>query len=203
MSLANYSDVIARVKDWSGRSDSSAIADVGIALTESKVNRYLRVKSMLSKNASFTINAEYVAVPTDFGGVKSFYLNTTDTSVLDWMPDELITNTWQGQTGQPQVYGVQGANFRFGPVPDTSYTATLVYYQKVPALTGSATTNWLITNHPDVYLYGVMAEASAAFKDASSAQAYWQLMYQALDQLKLASNRDTYSGDGAVFARPG
>lgn len=203
MTIASYSDLNTAVANWTGRSDLTSRIPEGIVLAEAKMNRYLRVKSMVTKNASFSIDGEYVAVPTNFGGVKTFYLNTSDTAVLDFMPDELITNTWQGSTGQPEAYCVQGDNFRFGPVPDKTYTATLVYYLKVPALTASATTNWVILNHPDAYLYGVLAEMAVFAKDPQAAQGYWGLMYQALDQIKLASNRDSYSGDAALFARPG
>ena len=108
-----------------------------------------------------------------------------------------------GTVGQPVHYNVQGSNFRFGPAPDATYTATLVYYLKVPALTGSAPTNWLMTNHPDAYLYGVLAELSAHTKDQAGAQSWLQAMYGVIDEIKVASNRDKYSGDGVLAARPG
>lgn len=206
MTIANYSDLNTAVANWTGRADLTSRIPEGIVLAEAKMNRYLRVKDMVTKNASFAIAAaaEYVSVPTNFGGVKTFYLNASPATVIDFMPDELMTAKWgSNTTGPPEAYNVQGSNFRFGPIPDAAYTATLVYWLLVPALTSGASTNWMITSHPDAYLYGVLAEMAVFAKDVQAAQGYWQLMYQALDQIKLQSNRDAYAGNGAVFARPG
>ena len=43
-----------------------------------------------------------------------------------------------------------GTNFRFSPAPDSSYTATLVFYKAFDTLSSSTTTNHILTNHPDV-----------------------------------------------------
>ncbi len=203
MTIANYSDLNTAVANWTARADLTSRIPEGIVLAEAKMNRYMRTKDMVTQNTTFSIATEYVAVPTNFGGVKTFYLNTASKAVLDWMPDELITSNFPSGTGQPEVYGVQGSNFRFAPVPGSAYTATLVYYLKVPALTVSATTNWMITNNPDAYLYGVLAEMEALAKNFPAAQGWEAMFYRSMDEIKLSSNRDTYSGDAALFARPG
>lgn len=41
----------------------------------------------------------------------------------------------------------------------------LAYYKKFPALAADADTNWLLTNHPSVYLYAALIEAYAHIKD--------------------------------------
>jgi hypothetical protein len=111
--------------------------------------------------------------------------------VLDYASDDQITKLYPSSTGTPRKYNIQGPNFRFGPVPDQTYTATLTYTVKVPALTSTANNNWMMTKHPDAYLYGVLAEMSALIKDAESAKAYWTLMYQVMDEIKIASQRDS------------
>lgn len=42
------------------------------------------------------------------------------------------------------------------PVPNTTYTIELIYYLRIPALSDSATSNWMLTDHPDAYLYGTL-----------------------------------------------
>lgn len=203
MSIGTYSELQTAVANWLSDSSLTSRITEGIVLAEAKMNRYLRVKDMVTKDASFSITGEYVAVPSNFGGVKTFYLNTSDKAVLDFMPDALITNTYPSGTGQPRVYNVQGTNFRFGPPPDATYTATLVYWLLVPALSVSNTTNWMLTSNPDAYLYGTLAEMAVLRKQPDAAQGYWSLMYQALDQIKQQSHRDSYAGDAALVARPG
>src|SRR4051812_31371637 len=106
------------------------------------MNRRLREKEMVTKDAAFSINAECVAVPGRFGAVKTFWPTCiSPRGVLDLMPDRLMVQPFSdGATGVLRSYNVQGANFHIGPAPDATYTPTLIYYLKVPALTGSATT---------------------------------------------------------------
>lgn len=203
MTIGSYSDLNTAVANWTARADLTSRIPEGIVLCEAKINRYLKTRSMVTKSANFSITGEYVAVPTNFGGVKSFYLNTNPASALDFMADELMTESFLGQSGQPKAYNVQGTNFRFGPVPDATYTATLVYYLYVPALTASAATNWVILNHPDAYLYGVLAEMAVFAKDAQGAQGYWGLMYQALDQIEAQSKREVWAKGATLATRPG
>lgn len=194
MALANYSDLTTGAANWTGRSDLTSRIPEFIVLAEAKMNRKLRTKDMVTKNAAFSITGEYVALPTGFGGVKSFYLNTTPKQNLELMPTDEQTALFAASSGKPRFYDVVGTNFHFGPVPDGTYSATLVYWLSVPALTGSNTTNWLMTANPDAYLYGINAEAAAFAKDWPTAQGWETKMYQVLREIVEASNVDTWGG---------
>ncbi len=165
MALDNYSDLLSAAANWSSRADLTSRIPEFIELAEAKVNRKLRTKDMETKSATFSITGEYVAVPTGFGGVRTFHLNTSPRQVLQLMPGDSQTGYFGSNTGQPRFYAIEGSNFRFGPVPDGTYASTLTYFLKVPALTASATTNWLLTDHPDAYVYGVNAELAAYTHD--------------------------------------
>src|SRR6185312_9001809 len=106
-------DLNTAIANWSGRADLTSRSPEGIVLAEAKMNRYIRTKDMVTKNASFSITGEYVAVPTNFGGVKAFYLNTSPTQNLDLATDDIITEQYGGLTDTPLVYSVQGSNYRF------------------------------------------------------------------------------------------
>jgi hypothetical protein len=203
MAIGTYAELNTAAANWSGRSDLTSRIPEFIALAEAKMNRRLRVKDMVTKNATYSITGEYVAVPTDFGGVKYFALNDADRTLLTFMPDLQMTTQYGPDVGKPTKYNVQGTNFRFAKIPDATYASTLVYYLKVPALTGSATTNWMLTAHPDAYLYGVMSELCGHVQDWAGADKWVSAMYAVIDEIKQASGRDSYAGDAAVAARPG
>lgn len=203
MAIGTYAELVTAVLDYVAEPSISRRIGDFIALAEAKINRRLREKEMVTKNASFSITGEYVAVPTSFGGVKHFFLNTSDRQVLEFKPDLLMTAGNPSGTARPKNYNVQGANFRFSPVPDDTYSATLIYYLQVPALTAVATTNWLLTSHPDVYLAGAQAEALSFLNRAADAAAKRAEMYALMEEIRRASNRDSYAGDAALFARPG
>ncbi len=203
MALATYSDLNTAVANWTGRVDLTARIPEGIALAEAKMNRKLRTKDMETKNAAFAIGGEYVAVPSGFGGVRMWHLNDSPRSIISLMPEDMLTSEFgDGSSGDPVYYSVQGGNFRIQPAPSTSQTSTLVYYLQVPALTASNTTNWLMTSHPDAYLYGVNAEMCGFMKDWDSGKVWETMMYQVLNEIAVAANKDKYSGASLVM-RPG
>lgn len=195
MALDTYSDLLTAAANWSGRSDLTSRIPEFIELAEAKMNRKLRTKDMVTKNASFSITGEYVALPTGFGGVKTFYLNTNPKQNLELMADDLMTGLYGSNSGKPRHYSIQGSNFRFGPTPDGTYSSTLVHWLTVPALTGTNTTNWLMTANPDAYLYGVNAEACAFAKDFQGAEGWLRQMYGVLEEIVAISNQDQWGGN--------
>jgi len=194
LSITTFAELSTAAANWSARSDLTSRIPEGIALAEAKINRRLRTLDMVTQNTSFSITGEYVATPTNFGGVKTFYLNTDPKQPLEYMADEEMTTLYGSGTGQPTNYNVQGSNFRFGPVPDATYSSTLVYWLKVPALSSGNTTNWLLTSHPDCYLYLTNAEMSAFAKDWDSAKAWETLGYQILEEIAGISAKDQWGG---------
>jgi hypothetical protein len=59
------------------------------------------------------------------------------------------------------------------PADDTADAYELHYYQKIPTLIGSdLNTNWLLTEYPNAYLFGLMVEAAGHGRNAEMAQLY-------------------------------
>jgi hypothetical protein len=101
--------------------------------------------------------------------------------------------------GIPRYYAHVGDSFEFYPTPDTSYTGGIVYTAKVPALSISNTSNWLLTEAPDVYLYGSLIQ-SAPYLVEDARIAVWAGLYRdAVDRLNNASNASKWSGNGLRF----
>jgi hypothetical protein len=65
---------------------------------------------------------------------------------------------------------------------------------KIVSVSDSATTNWLLMNAPDVYLWAAMAEAAQATGDSSLWQEYETRLGVAIDKLKVFDRRASYSG---------
>lgn len=202
MTIANYSDLNTAVANWLTRSDLTSRIPEGIVLCEAKMNRYLRVHKMETK-ATFSITGEYVAVPTNFAGVKAWHLDTSKRQILEFMPEQMMDATYGSDNGIPIKYAVQNANFRFAPIPDATYASTLIYSLRVPALTSLATTNWVIIDHPDAYLYGVNAEMNGIIKDAAQEAKWNKQFYGVMDEIRKDSHMYKWSGHAALAARPG
>lgn len=202
MAITTYSELKDAIANWTARGDlATGGANVNrvdeiIDNAEAMLSRDLRTLDMETKSASFSITGEYVAVPTNFLEVRTFYLNTSPRVPLEYLPDDEQALMYSTSSGPPRFFSVVGSNFRFAPVPDATYSATLVYYLKVPSLSGTTTTNWLLTAHPDLYLAACMIWAATFLQDAAMVQ-QWRAAYgDLLGGLRRSDNRSRWGGSG-------
>ena len=201
MTIASYSGLQAAISDRLARSDLSAssptVAEF-IAFAEARINRRLLALDAMTRNTTLLVGSEFVPVPSDFRQAQQFYLTTDPIVQLRFMPSELMNVDYTTGTGTPQFYCIEGLQFRFRPAPDSSYTATLLYYAKVPALSSTQTTNWVLAQHPDLYLWSACLEGAIKLKDADGAQNYRMLMEQVLSEIQGATRQQRWGGPGLV-----
>lgn len=195
MTIASYSDLLTAVANWVERADLTSRIPEGIVLCEAKMNRYLRTRDMETLNQAFSITGEYVNMPTNCAEVRSFYRNDAPRNPLLFLPDDAQTDLYGSNTAPPKYYSIVGGQFHFAPPPNGTYTATIVYTLKVPALTGANTTNWMITAHPDAYLYGVKAEMLGLLEDPA-ADKWSQMFYGVMGEIQDDANRSKWGGNG-------
>lgn len=191
--IVDYASLQAELGNWLfNRADVTSELPTFIALAEAEMNRKLHTR-LGTARIGFAISAETGAVPADFNGAISFLLNTSgsDLTELAFVTPDGLDLFQQGagttDTGTPQAYTVEGSNFRFYPVPDTSCTAELTYRQKIPALSNANATNWVVSNHPDAYLYGALMQAYVWLRDLEKAQAAEQKFQAILADMEFNS----------------
>ena len=198
MALTNYTTLKASIANWLNRSDlTDEIADDFIVLTEADFNSKLRVRKMIAQS-TITIDSETESIPTDFLQVRDFYILSGSTKYpLRYMtPSQMDQTKGTSTTGIPQAYTILGDTFRFMPKPDATYTGYVNYYKKFTALSDSNTTNFILTNHPAIYLYGSLFHAANFLGGYNPQQVQtWQQMYAtALERLELNDREDQFSG---------
>jgi hypothetical protein len=113
--------------------------------------------------------------------------------------DSLKSTTYIS-AGKPQYFGIVGGQIRVLPVPDSAYTAELIYYAKLSKLSGSVATNWLLAQAPDVYLYGSLMQAAPYLKDDSRIPVWAAIYTRGLEELQIADDRGATSG-GSIMMR--
>lgn len=202
MALSNYTELKASVADWLNRTDLTSVIPDFIALAEAQIERTLRTRQMIVR-ATASIDTEYSAVPADFLETKSIKLNTNPvTSLAFETVDALdaLKSTTYISTGKPQFFSIVGGQIRVLPVPDSTYTAELIYYAKLSKLSSTNTTNWLLTQAPDVYLYGSLMQAAPYLKDDSRIPVWAAIYTRGLEELQIADDRGATSG-GAIMMR--
>jgi hypothetical protein len=184
MSLTTYSGLSTGVFSRLNRTADATDFDVALELARAEINRRLALFPVRPMHtiATATLTSEYEATPTDILDVDNLAIG--DDPLVATMPQNLQAMAEaDSTTGQPKYYTQVGTQFRFYPAPDTSYTLTLTYWATVPALTSTATTNWLSLAHPDVYFHGVLAHLYQQYFDEKNAEVHGGLFDAALQKV--------------------
>ena len=200
MSLDTYSDLKTAVTDWLAFDELVGRAPDFVSLAEANFDRVLRTKDQISR-ATTPASTQYVSLPTDFLELDNVQINTSPIKRLEQVSlnkaDDLkrVNST----TGEPRYFSVQGASLELIPTPGTSYTLEIVYYEKLPKLTSSNTTNWLLASHPDIYLYGALVQAQPFLGNDERLGTWGTLLGKALEELRVSDERAQTEGGTLVM----
>lgn len=199
MALSNYTELQSSVANWLNRSDlTTEITGDFIVLTEKDFNSKLRIRKMVESDSSFLINAETVALPSGFLQVRDLFILSGGTKyALRYMtPPQMDEIRGSSSTGMPSVYTILGDKFRFASKPDSTYTATINFYKTFDPLSDSNTSNYILTNHPQIYLYGSLYHAAQFLGgvEPQKVQAWQQNYVTALERVERNDREDQYSG---------
>lgn len=166
MSISNYSELQTAVANWLARSDLTSYIPDFITLAEARIYREMKVRQMETA-LDATISSGVIAVPSGYTSMKFAYVNGSPVTPLERMSLEEMYRQYpvRSSSGKPRFFARNGSNFEFGPYPDSDYTIKGVYYKKLDALSGSNTSNWLLTDAPDLILFGALLEAKAFIMD--------------------------------------
>ncbi len=185
MTISTYTELQTAITNWTDQSGNTVFTNREtemITIAEAWLNRKLRCREMIT-TATVTPVSGTAALPSDFLQVKDVIWTGSPVTVLEEWDDV----AFQGQYGStstatpPRAYLIRGTNLLVGPRSDTPLT--LVYYQKIPALSASNTTNWLLTSHPDLYLFASLVEGAAFMEDAQAAGLWKQRRDEILDEV--------------------
>lgn len=112
-------------------------------------------------------DAGSVPLPSDYLAWRQVKWLGNPLRSLEYAEPAWITAAYpSGPTNLPSNFTIEGSTLRIMPVDPT--TILLQYWQKIPALASNAT-NWLMTAHPDIYLFGSLVEANAYTIDPDKA----------------------------------
>ena len=135
------------------------------------------------------------SLPTGFVQMKEFHLTTDPLTPLSYITPEMMTRLWAGSSkGKPEVFTIIADNVRLGPNPDAVYTTSMLYYKTFTALSASNTTSDMLTNNPDVYLYGTLLEAEPFIMNDERVPLWLAAFEKAVSDIQNQDNKDRHSG---------
>jgi len=194
MPLSTFTELKAAIADWANRTDLTTQIIDFITIAEKKSFRRLRIRDM-EKTADITINSEKEAVPTRFLAAISFYLDRDPLIQLQYVSPQVLYAEFNDiTTDTPQVFTLEEENFKFRPIPSGTDTGKLFYYEAPAALSDSNPSNNVLTNFPDIYLYGALTELFLFLKDNEKWTSYKTLWLDAVNAANFEDEDDRISG---------
>ena len=196
MSLTTYGGLKTSIAAWLKRTDLAAMIPDFITLAEARIARDLRLRrQIVSADLAMVAGTQGVDLPADWLEFENVTLNGDPQRQLTYVNIEHLDSKYPSSyTGMPAVYTLEGNQILFGPTPDAAYTAGVFYYGKFAALSADGDTNWLLTNHPSIYLFGALAEAEPYVMNDNRA-GMWEAKYaKEVNDLQTADDAAMFSG---------
>lgn len=203
MAITNYATLQTAIADFLNRSDLTAVIPTFIQLAEAQMNREIRHWQMEARvSGQQSAGDEYMQIPADWLETIRLHLTGDGTSAVTLMSRDAIADirakNENVSTTAPYYYCHADGQFELYPTPVEDTDFELLYIQKIPDLATNST-NWLLQDAPDVYLYGSLLH-SAPYLAEDARVAVWSQMYAAAVQnVNMSSEKARYSGSGMAL----
>lgn len=200
--IRTYAGVKAFVARTLRRTDLDDDIPVFVTLAEAQMQRRLRTGDMLGR-VTATIDGDFVPLPTDFAGLRTLDLDTNPPTALDFIgaADMVRRGAVYFSAGSPSTFNIVGNQLQFSPGPDADFTARMTYWKRIPALSDAAPTNWLLTNHPDAYLYGALVQSAPFLKNDDRIPTWATFFTTAMSDIETDDSRRNYGSAPVMRAR--
>lgn len=196
MALSTFAELKSSIADWLNRDDlTSAIPDF-ISLAEANMDRSIRHWRM-EKRVTANVSGQYTGLVGDYlEGIRFSIANGDRLELLSQGEMQQRRTAYDDTTGKPQYYAISDGQLELYPTPDGTYAVEMLYYGQITPLSDSNTTNWLLTHHPDAYLYGSLLHAAPYLGEDQRAGTWGSLYQSALDAINKESSDAKFGGSG-------
>jgi hypothetical protein len=201
MAITDYTTLVTAIGDNLARSDLTSFIPDFIMQAEQVFNHGsesiapLRVRDMETL-VSLSDTSNVYTLPSDYLQYRRVTEKSSPRRSLEYIEPTAVDQIYPlRSSGYSNHFTIIGSSLYTYPL--SSNDVELVYYATIPALTSVATTNWLITKAPSLYLRACLMFACDFIKDANGETAKNAQMAKALVD---GMNR---SGMLANYARAG
>ncbi len=201
MALNNYANLKAAIETWSHRTDISDVIDDFIDLAENKIDHELELLSNEQRATATTATTDrFLALPTSYLEMRRLTIvsGLKNYEIAFQAPEQMSV---MNASGRPKYFTVT-SQIEFDRVPDSAYTVEMSYYVRLTPLDDTNTTNDVLTNHPNLYLYGALTELFKWAQDQDSAILYEGLFDKEMMKANKQEKRGRY-GPGLAMKYEG
>lgn len=161
-----------------------------IRLAEYRLNRLvIAPEREVRTTLTTTAGQQYVDLPSGFRSARAVVLNGATTYPLAQATPQVLLGNWADSSGAPQAFAIQNQQIWLGPAPDGAYELDVTYNEKLPGLSTSNQTNWLLTGNADAYVYAVIFQACVYLEDKEGAADAETELLRIIEEVNLQGNR--------------
>lgn len=196
--ISNLSDLVTEVRDE--MDDTGFATDKiyrAITRAEAVFNRELRCPKMETET-QLSVSSEATELPIDFMQLRTVYAEGSPDNPLDSLSPAGLRQRYQGVAGSVRAYAIENRRILVAPVG--SATLTLVYFARIPALTTDNPNNWLLDEHPDLYLHQVLAILFNKIGDSERAALNQALASEMIEQINHSGHKNRWGAGPLVPA---
>ncbi len=205
-----YAGLVNSVADWLNRVGSPEVAAASpdfIRLFESQFDKLDIRHPKATVRATTPLESEYTALPADFVEMQRLRVSIEGVdafATLRYLTPEEFEDEHVGRDAaalprQPAFYTVSGGELQIKPYSaDNPATIEMLYWGKVPRLNEVTnpgppevrrTSNWLLLEAPEAYLYGALVEATPFLRDDERLGMWAKMRDDAVGRLRDAAER--------------
>jgi hypothetical protein len=190
----NYTELQSEVVKYLHRNDLAAQCPTFIALAESYLFRELHVKE-LQISVAGTTTGGYGDLPADFGSVSKVVVTYGGREyALDYSAQPDVSTS---STASPAYYSLEKDKLRiWGAADGQAYT--LYYIPAIQNLSATVSTNWLLENASDLYLYASALEGAKYVRNEAEVQKLTGVVSLSLDSVKRFTERRGQPATGSM-----
>ncbi len=205
----NYAELIDTVNQWTKRVIPDTVLPTLITMGEAMIAREVRAREdlVIVSDLQVTEAGSYlITLPSDLNRIFEFYRPGSLEEATRW---ELMTEvgadtfrSWPNVAqypGPPTEYVQRGLQVEINALADDTLFR-LVYYQDLPRLSVTVTSNWILAKHPDVYVYATLVQAIPWLKDDIRLENMDKLFSRAVNSIKTSDWGDRYAEAGSLKA---
>lgn len=192
--LGEFGTLVNSVRSWLNRDDLTDLQITEfIAMFEARMNRVLRHPEM-EEVVSATLTTGNNDLPSDFLSMRAIY---RDTQELKAMTPAAIVREYGTGSGYAVAYSIIGSQprkIRLGPQPASDTPVTMIYYKKLTGVDENNADNWLLNEHPDLYLFGTLVMAEAYLANDERIPMWKAAFDESLRELDRSAQNDRFGG---------
>lgn len=198
MAITDYASLKTAIAARADRVDTTTVIEEAVDAATMRLSRELRVVDQEGRLVA-TLTSEYSTLPADYNGVRS--LRSNGKRLEYYVPEAFQTVVERNANPSKPIFTIEYQKLRVHPAPSaiSPLDVELLYHARVTELVSPGDSNWVLADHPDLYLAASLVEVFMHLKDTEKADLWEGRTKSIMEQVIVSSRRRRYTSGQLVI----